>query len=55
MIKLPELKKLYVRVCLPGVNSIEYKTFGPFVEPHAVKIMKNYLSTGICSWVEKVE
>ena len=33
----------------------QYLTLGPYPEKHAKSLMKKYLSTGICSWVEKIE
>ena len=55
MINLPELTKSYVRVYIKGINTGTYQTLGPYSTDYAIQLMKNYLSTGICSWVEKIE
>ena len=47
--------KFYVRVYIGGEKMDKYQTIGPFLEEKAHKMMIKYLSTGICSWMEKVE
>jgi len=47
--------KYYVRIYIGGTETDKYQTIGPFLEEKAHKMMINYLSTGICSWMEKVE
>lgn len=46
-------KKYYVRVFLKGPDSDKYLTLGPYMEDFAVKMARNYLSTGVCSWIEE--
>jgi len=56
MINLPNIKTHYVRVFMGGTNKgDQYLTLGPYPENHAKNLMKKYLSTGICSWVEEIE
>ena len=50
-----KIQKFYIRVALRGIKSSEYRTLGPYLKPEAYKLMINYLSTGICCWMEKVE
>jgi len=56
MINLPNINTHYVRVFVGGTkDGDQYLTLGPYPEKHAKSLMKKYLSTGICSWVEKIE
>ena len=47
--------KYYVRVYISGPESDKYLTLGPYFEEKALKMVQKYLSTGVCSWVERVE
>ena len=49
------MQKYYVRVFLSGSESTKYITLGPYYSEKAQKMADDYLSTGICSWIEKVE
>jgi hypothetical protein len=58
MINLPFIKTHYVRVFIgraKGEKGDQYLTLGPYPEKYANTLMKKYLSTGICSWIEKIE
>ena len=50
-----KIQKFYVRIALKGIKSDKYRTLGPYLKPKAYKLMINYLSTGICSWMEKID
>ena len=46
--------KFYVRVYLSSPKGDKYMTLGPYEEAKAVTLCQGYLSSGICSWMEKV-
>ena len=48
-------EKYYVRVHLKQKIGEQYLTLGPYNIEKAQNLADKYLSTGICSWIEKVE
>jgi len=58
MINLPYINTHYVRVFIGKKQENKgdkYLTLGPYSEQYATSLMKKYLSTGICCWIEKIE
>tara|TARA_B100000287_G_C19974150_1_gene519756 strand:- start:77 stop:247 length:171 start_codon:yes stop_codon:yes gene_type:complete len=49
-----KIAKFYVRVFMKTTKGDTYMTLGPYEERKANNLVHEYLSTGICSWVEKV-
>ena len=49
------MDKYYVRVHIKGKLGGKYLTMGPYFKEKAENLANKYLSTGVCSWVEKVE
>ena len=50
-----KIEKYYVRVFIKGPKNDKYLTLGPYIQVKALDLVKKYLSTGICSWTEKVD